>query len=270
MGADETAELTAGGQAELLSAKSPLLMLRESTTLPGDVSFIQDEKSWQNLLGIRSFVANSEVIKQNLPVYYPASGRDIARPLGFTEATNFIFVDFSYTAGNAARRDRMPDYAITSMGGKIISDQTEGVMGKGGKRIAQFEWAGKLRTLVLYAEDATKFTPPEISAGTAMTLLVGVGGEPENKIDTPQFWSGLLESITVGGFTCMPPAHKLHAEELGFTKILSPEVDEQGIPHGYPLFQKFKAVPNLSELVERDFRLYTKSSQPDNLVQPGV
>lgn len=229
MGTDETKEI---------SPVDSLTALKNSRRFPEDLPFIQDEKSWQNLMETRSVVANSEVVKQNLPVYYPGSGRDITRALGFTDATNFVFVDYSYAKNGVAQISCMPDYAITSLGGKIVSDKTEGILGEEGRRIVEFEWNGKIRTIVLYSEDITKFRPPEISRGTSMTLLIGVGGEPDSPTDTSKFQKDILESVAPGGFICMVPPSPVNNEELKFTKILSPELDVEGRPCGYPLYQK--------------------------------
>src|SRR3989344_6937246 len=126
---------------------------------------------WDNVSEIRRQFENSEVVKNDLPVYYPGSGSDVVFPIAMTNATQFVFVDYLYAAPEEMNSEPWIGKEIEEIGGKIVLQTQEGVMGQGGKKSIVFNFGGKERTIVLYAEDVTTFEPEELKDGASMVII---------------------------------------------------------------------------------------------------
>lgn len=167
------------------------------------------ENWWRNVCKIREIVSSSDVVRNGLPMYYPGSGGDILKPLALTDCEKYIFVDYCYIngEGSLAPRKELPDPRIERIGGQIIDIQTEGVLGQGGKRIVTFNWGDKKRQIVMYAEDATMFTPPEIANGFAFTMVDaptaftrGNRDDKPNFLGSPEYAEKIYQQLAKGGF----------------------------------------------------------------------
>jgi hypothetical protein len=227
-----------------------------------------DAELWKNVTQIREIVSNSEVIKKGLPVYYPGAGTDISFALGFTDADNFVFVDFLYVnADGTVNEKHLPDNEIIEIGGKIKSVETEGILGQGGKRIVKFNWGGKERTLTEYAEDATKCTPQELKNGASFVVIKAptpagrIGSkEPPGNIMSEQNLARIYRNLSVGGFIHWGPTQSLKPETLGFEELLDKPLSDdrlQPYKYGYPLYQKIKDEPHMLQLLNFDKELAT-------------
>lgn len=226
-----------------------------------------DPELWKNTEQIRSHVANSEVIQKGLPVYYPGAGSDITFPLAFTDATNFVFTDFIYVKADGSRDNNWDlERSISNIGGVITSIKQEGTLGQGGKEIITFDWGGKQRTITLYAEDATKFIPEELTEGSsfmfykAPTNTARVGADFEDvpgALYTPESRGILLTTVVKGGFVPMHPTTVVPPPILGFREILKepPVNPSQSRERRFPLYQKITEEPQLKELVQFDYDL---------------
>jgi len=198
------------------------------------------------------------VAKKGLPIYYPGSRFDIAYPLAFTDADKFVFVDYVYiNQDGSLNEDHLPDKTISEIGGKIISVETEGSLGKGGKRIVKFEWGGKERTLVEYAEDATKFTPQELKNGASFIIIKAPTGTKEfGDIMQPENIEKMCSHLAVGGFINWAPTLFLSPEILGFKEIITPP-DDKLHPSGFPLYQKIREESKILDLLKFEQKLAT-------------
>lgn len=226
------------------------------------------EIKWQNVSQIRDIVSRSEVMKRGLPVYYPGAAFDVAYPLAFTDSINFIFMDYVYIDEKGElRQDELPDNEIERIGGIVTSVEHEGILGQGGKRIVHFDWGGKERKIIMYAEDATSFTPEEIKNGIAFIVIKAPtafarsrGGAHPGNIAREENIARLYKSLSIDGFIHWDPSlyflsHKpaVSAVDLGFKRLIEdsfakertgdPWLDRQK-PYGYDLYQKVKQ-PNL-------------------------
>ncbi len=228
------------------------------------------EEIWDNLSQIRQIAANSEVIKRGLPIYYPGAFFDITYPLAFTNGANFVFVDYAgYVDKNGKPTTESVENEIKDIGGNIKSTTDTGVLGKGGKRVIKFDWAGKERTVTLYAEDATKFHPEELKDGTAFVVIKAPtpfardGDAIENipgEIFSPEALSTIWGNLAVGGFIHRPPAKILPPEAVGFNQLITvppAEGELTGVPRPrpYPLYQKVENRPEIPQLMKLDREL---------------
>lgn len=226
---------------------------------------VEDSKELlKHLSKIRKIVSKSDVIKKDLPVYYPGAGADIVYPLAMTDAKKFIFVDFVYvTQWESSNPLRFVAKEIETINGKIISEKDEGKLGEEGKKVIDFEFGGKTRQVILYAEDAAKFVPPETSDGVSFMVIKSPtpfarteGSEPPNDIDTPENMAKLYQMISVGGFIHWDPTHVLDSENIGFRKILEGLPETKKRYHTFPLYQKISNVLTIEQLLIRDWKLW--------------
>lgn len=202
-----------------------------------------ERSDWKNALQIRKAFVNSEITKENPPVYYPGAAVDIERPLIFTDATHFIFVDPLYVnADSSLNADYLPDKWIEKIGGKIIgTPKIEGEFGMGGKRIIDFEWNGKNRQIVMYAADATKISPKELEKGTSFVILGGrpAAGSDVGNLISSENYSRLYQTIKTGGFINRTMLKHLPPELIGLQTIIqSPPEGIDTYSNGFPLVQK--------------------------------
>ena len=172
------------------------------------------DEDWNVVAKARSVLLESEPIQKGLPIYYPGANDDLMRPLGLTDSRDMVFVDPVYA------KLGVPEEIISQIQslGPVISDVTEGEMSKGGKRVITFDWHEK-RTLTLYSEDATKFTPNESSNGWSFVYAdaptnsdrehIGNIYDPDNK-------AFLVHQLADGG-------HLLYRFSEGFLRALKPE-----------------------------------------------
>jgi len=165
--------------------------------------------------------------------------------------------------------DYLPDVEIEKIGGKIESVSTEGVLGKGGKRTVKFEWGGKNRTVIEYAEDASKFTPDEIKSGASFVVIKAPTPFNRGKEEFPEWILGkegkinILNNLATGGFIHIQPTMILPPETLGFTTLIQykpPEPQENRLvdqyENGYPLYQRSVKEPQFSQLLNLDQNLF--------------
>ncbi len=226
-----------------------------------------NENMWQNAGQIREIFQKSSV--KDLPIYYLGSRNDISYPLAFTDATDFVFTDYDYvdTEGNI-NLGACPDLEITDLGGTILSTETEGDLGKGGKRILKFSWGGKERTITMYAEDATKYMPKELHQGASFVIIkaptpVGRAEEPAPEWMTiPENYGPILSKVAVGGFIHQEPTKILPSEVIGFKKRLdAPDADDQHYrSNGYPLYEKTRTEPYITPLLLLDHNVLVARS----------
>lgn len=234
------------------------------------------EGMWKNAADIRAAFKASDVSKRSLPVYYPGAGFDISYPLAFTDASTFVFTDYVYiNEDGTLRMNHLPDQEIEDIGGKITSRTTEGTLGQGGKLIVTFEWGGKERKVIMYAEDATKFVPPELSNGSAFTILkaptpFGRGTEDlPGYLFEPDALTTVLKQVAKGGFYHLHPTKELPSDILGFKRIIeeppsSPKARSM-YKSGFPLYQKTADDPDVRELIQLDYNLILTDAARDGL-----
>ncbi|MDH7476339.1 MAG: hypothetical protein QHH09_02600 [Microgenomates group bacterium] len=218
---------------------------------------------------IRNIFLNSDIAKSNLPVYYPGARGDIIIPLLFTDADNFVFVDFDYAddQGNL-NPDALPDRLIKEYGGKIISIEQQGQLKKGGKRIVKYELMGKPRTIVCYAEDATKFNPAELSNGFSFGLIIAPSKTSETigELYDVNYLSQLYQNLALGGFIHWKPTHILNPQTIGFREIIKPSSNEDI----YGLYQKQQEVPQLNQIISFDTNLWICLNIPNGVYEGSI
>lgn len=205
---------------------------------------------WNNASEIRKIYTSSEIAKKGLPVYYPGSGFDAIFPLLYTDENTFVFTDYVYIKGDGSLRDDyIPDSTIETIGGTITSVTTEGILGHGGKRIVKFNWGGKERTLIMYAEDATKFVPEEIQNGTSFIVIKAPTPFARSaEEDVPgSIWDSesidlMFQKLAIGGFVHWDPTHALPPEVVGMKQVITipKALDDSRSEEGYPLYQKIR------------------------------
>lgn len=229
------------------------------------------EVRWRNAEEIRTIFQSSPV--KDLPVYYPGSLADARYPLAFTDATKFVFTDYIYVGEDGSPdENNFPDQTIQDIGGEILSVDTEGVLGQGGKRIITFNWGGKQRTITMYAEDATQFIPEEIRENDTSFIVIKAptpfGRTAEDQapawITGAENFSNILAHLAEGGFIHRDPTHVLPAEIVGFRKRVEAPITENAMQHtpdGYPLYEKVASPSQLLDLLQMDDDLWIAKLQ---------
>lgn len=235
-----------------LGEEIPSLNPQDASTSSADLGWskirgILGEAEWAQALKAREIV-RPFLDSTGLPVYYPGAGDNIASTLAFTDTANDIaLVDYVYVN---AKGEVDPAFnfhhKIKEMGGAVLSDTYEGKFGEGGKRVIIFECAGRTRKMILYAEDATKFTPIEIQNGIGFAIMfLPTRGQREGSQELPgdlknfEYLAHLYRSIVVGGFVHWSPVRMLAAQAVGFREIL-PQPEGEDLP--LSLYEKFADV----------------------------
>ncbi len=237
-----------------------------------------DQQGWDYFSAIRTKVKASDSYQRNLPVYYPGAGSDITGPLAKTDASRFVFVDYLYVNSWEGEHDPI-GYLIREdlpeIGAEITSDATEGELGNGGKRIVKFNWAGKEREIVFYAEDATKFAPPELKDGILMTVIQAPtpASRDNDSMNIPGwlmdngYRASIYENLALGGFINWQPTDYLDSTLLGFERVFD---GQEGSEDEYPIYQKISTEPNLEQLAQIDYDLMMSISSRDGTASYNV
>ena len=207
------------------------------------------------MLRVAEIVGNANL---NHPVLYAGSGGDLEHAVVL--GNDLIFVD-SHKPDITLNEIRSK---IEIVGGEILEEREIGVLGRGGKRILTFRFCGDTVRLTYYAEDATKFVPPEAKGGISVYFVkVPHPKEPNvGSLSSPESLSKYLSLIEVGGFylerECPLPRN---AEEFGFVKVLSGYISALSIHDAEGnLYRKVRDVPNLYELLSRAMEIETCSN----------
>lgn len=236
-------------EKDYLRGASRLQIYGEEKLRPNEVLLL-------NLKRIRETFNTSEISRKDLPVYYPGAGWDVTFPLAMTDARNFIFVDYLYHTEmeDFATQDKgIPD-EIKELGGEILSETIEGIMGSGGRKTIKFLLEGVERKITLYAEDATKFEPEELKNGASFIIIkrptpASRGRNYEEvpgDVDRPENMAKIYKALAVGGFFMRDPNVILPLSIFGFKEILKKEDEE------FPLYQKVKEEPEIEKLLRFD------------------
>lgn len=102
------------------------------------------------------------------PFVYVGSGCHEEYPL-LLDGRTCVLIDPIYAGKGTevikAFRKRLTNAGID------CKEQQEGILDKGGKHIFEFEFEGRPRKYLIYAEDATKFTPTELKEGPSVFIV---------------------------------------------------------------------------------------------------
>ncbi len=194
-----------------------------------------------------------EIERANLnhPVLYAGSGGDVEHAVVL--GNELIFID-SHEPEITLNEIRS---RIERMGGVVLREKREGVLGRGGRHEIEFDFFGRIR-LIYYAEDATKFVPPEARDGISVYFVkVPHPKEPNvGSLSSPESLSRFLSLIVVGGFYLereCPLCRSLRPVDLGFVKVASGYISALSIYNVEGnLYKKVRDVPNLYELLKMD------------------
>lgn len=209
------------------------------------------KEDWPHAKTIRAITQNSTAAQKKLPIDYMGSLDDVLHAMAFADWEGpIVFRDFVYaTYSGKLCKPAQPDKMIKRIGGKIISITIEGRMGNKGKRTIVFEWGGKKRTLIQYADDATKYTPPEVAENVGFAMMIAptqfnrVGSTPDqipNHLRNSDNLSSIYQRLAIDGFIHWDPLPDLNPELLGFTKLKTQSIHN---PHPLGLYQKTSNIP---------------------------
>ncbi|AEA47983.1 hypothetical protein [Archaeoglobus veneficus] len=221
-------------------------------------NLLPEEKAF--LMRVCEEIEKSSVDRE-LPVLYAGSGGDVEHAVILGD--NLVFVD-SHLPEVTLMEIR---HGIDRIGGEIVEERREGVLGKGGRHVINFRLNGCDINLTYYAEDATKigdeFMPEELKDGCSV-YFVKVPLPKEERVGSlvsPEVLARMLDFVVNGGFYLereCPITRFLSPELAGFEKVasgfisaLSINYDEEG-----NLYRKVRDVENLAELLRVDRELY--------------
>ncbi|MFA5286766.1 MAG: hypothetical protein WC394_00630 [Candidatus Omnitrophota bacterium] len=145
---------------------------------------VPDDKYQNKAISTLRSAINSAKSKNGIViVYYPGMGFDVKTVLLSTDASIIVGVD---PLEDARYIENIYISEILALGGKKLEVSHEGELGKGGKLVFRFNYNGSNREVILYREDAKKYTPDVIKEtinGYDMFFQIGVPIAPRDFIE---------------------------------------------------------------------------------------